>query len=152
VPARLHLYPDRPDLRAVLEVDGRALTVIVAHPPPPRRHRDGLYVNPGTAAQVAALTALAAGDGPALLLGDLNLTPLHAGYGGLRRAGLRDAFAEAGRGFGFTLPRRWRRLPLVPFARIDYVWHTAHLAASRAWVGPDAGSDHLPVCARLHWR
>ena len=150
--AQLHLYPDRPDLRAVLAVDGRALTVIVAHPPPPRLHPGGFYPNRSTAAQVAALTALTAGDGATLLLGDLNLTPLHAGYGDLRRAGLRDAFGEAGRGFGFTLPRRWQGLPLLPFVRVDYVWHTAHLGAARAWLGPDAGSDHLPVCARLHWR
>jgi vancomycin resistance protein VanJ len=34
-------------------------------------------------------------------------------------------------------------------ARVDYIWHTPDLVALEAWVGADAGSDHLPVLARL---
>jgi vancomycin resistance protein VanJ len=40
---------------------------------------------------------------------------------------------------------------LVPLVRIDYVWYTDDFRATRAWVGPDAGSDHLPVLAELVW-
>jgi endonuclease/exonuclease/phosphatase (EEP) superfamily protein YafD len=35
--------------------------------------------------------------------------------------------------------------------RIDYIWYTGDFRAARAWVGPDAGSDHLPVLAKLVW-
>lgn len=31
----------------------------------------------------------------------------------------------------------------------DYIWVTPDLAVESAWVGQDAGSDHLPVFARL---
>ena len=102
-----------------------------------------------------------AADPPAVLLGDLNLTARHPVYARLRGAGLRDAFRDAGRGRGATLPMRpghsgrlrrgWRgpRPGPVPLLRVDYVWHTPDLGALDCWVGPDAGSDHLPVLARL---
>jgi hypothetical protein len=32
---------------------------------------------------------------------------------------------------------------------VDYVWHTAHFRATDSWIGPSAGSDHLPVLAEL---
>jgi endonuclease/exonuclease/phosphatase family metal-dependent hydrolase len=70
-----------------------------------------------------------------------------------------DAFAAAGSGRGWTLPRRVGRssrfnhamhwLPLRPVARIDYIWCTPGIAVEAAWLGPDAGSDHLPVLARI---
>ncbi len=41
------------------------------------------------------------------------------------------------------------RLPLV---RIDYVFHSADLAAVATRVGPDGGSDHLPVIADLAFK
>jgi endonuclease/exonuclease/phosphatase (EEP) superfamily protein YafD len=33
--------------------------------------------------------------------------------------------------------------------RFDHIWHTADLETVEAWVGPDAGSDHAPVLARI---
>jgi endonuclease/exonuclease/phosphatase (EEP) superfamily protein YafD len=35
--------------------------------------------------------------------------------------------------------------------RIDHILYTDHFVAQRAWVGPNAGSDHLPVLAELAW-
>jgi endonuclease/exonuclease/phosphatase family metal-dependent hydrolase len=74
-------------------------------------------------------------------------------------AGLVDAFAAAGAGRGWTLPRRvgnaarsqlgLRRVPLRPVARVDYIWCTPDVQPETAWVGDDGGSDHLPVGARL---
>jgi endonuclease/exonuclease/phosphatase (EEP) superfamily protein YafD len=40
-------------------------------------------------------------------------------------------------------------LPLLPMLRVDYIWHTESLRALQAWVGADAGSDHLPVLAKF---
>src|SRR5688500_248378 len=39
------------------------------------------------------------------------------------------------------------RLPPPPLPRIDDVWISDHWQPLDAWVGGDAGSDHLPVLA-----
>ncbi len=158
--ALLPLNPERPDLWAVLDVGGRDVTVIVAHPPPPRLARTGFARRPGAEAQVSGLLDLVdENEGPLLLLGDLNATRMHGLYRRLEGAGLRDAFREAGEGPGFTEPVRLEWLVrrgvslgeflVRPLWRIDYVWVSAGWLLSEAWVGPDAGSDHLPVLARL---
>jgi endonuclease/exonuclease/phosphatase (EEP) superfamily protein YafD len=77
----------------------------------------------------------------------------------LEEAGLRDAYRVAGDGGGFTAPTRLETLarsdlplgdlPIPPLLRIDYVWVSAQWRVSDAWVGDSAGSDHLPVLARL---
>lgn len=156
---QLALYPDRPDLRVVVDVDGIRLTVLVAHPPPPRLQRSGIRFDPATVRQLDALARLAVEHAPTVLLGDLNLTHRNPAYARFAAAGLADAFAVAGTGRGWTLPRRvgqaasfdhgLHALPLRPVARVDYIWYTSALQAEAAWVGPDGGSDHLPVLARL---
>jgi len=95
-----------------------------------------------------------------ILAGDFNMTDRCAHY---RRvtANYRDAFHDAGWGFGFTfpdfsspnaLPRGLPRvaLPLPLLTRIDYVFYSEHFQAAEALVWPSAGgSDHRPVLARL---
>jgi vancomycin resistance protein VanJ len=159
---QLRLYPARPDLRAILDVDGVRLQVLVAHPPPPRLQRSGIRFDPVALRQLEALARLAVEHAPAVLLGDLNLTRRNPVYARFAAAGLADAFAVAGVGRGWTLPRRLGQaagfdhglhaLPLRPVARVDYIWYTSALQAEAAWVGPDGGSDHLPVLARLALR
>jgi endonuclease/exonuclease/phosphatase (EEP) superfamily protein YafD len=93
-------------------------------------------------------------------VGDFNFTPRHPLYRHLRLLGLRDAFGVAGQGRGPTLPvhigpaswvsERLHWVPLRPVVRIDFIWYTAPMVAQAAWVGPDGGSDHLPVLARVH--
>jgi vancomycin resistance protein VanJ len=156
---RLDFYPARPDLKVVVRVDDLPLTLVVVHPPPPHLRRRGLVFDPAAIDQLRSAASLAAASAPAVLLGDFNMTARHAAYAFFQRAGLRDAFGDVGRGHGRTLPTRLgytrplrRPLPwlrLVPVARVDYIWHTRELRAEAAWVGPDAGSDHLPVLARL---
>jgi vancomycin resistance protein VanJ len=82
-------------------------------------------------------------DGPTILLCDCNLTETSQAYAQLA-AQLRDSFREAGWGFGNTYPAS----PL-PLLRYDYIWHSDELRAEAAEVRPAAGSDHLPVLARL---
>jgi endonuclease/exonuclease/phosphatase (EEP) superfamily protein YafD len=156
---QLSLYPARPDLRVVVEFGGVPLSVVVAHPPPPRLIGIRVGFDPAALAQLDALASIALERGPGILLGDFNMTRRHPVYARFIAAGLIDAFAVAGTGRGWTLPRRLGHakrfkhhlhgLPLVPVARVDYVWFTRHLQAEAAWVGGDAGSDHLPVLARL---
>jgi endonuclease/exonuclease/phosphatase family metal-dependent hydrolase len=41
-------------------------------------------------------------------------------------------------------------VPLPPVGRVDYIWVTPEFDLQRAWVGrTNAGSDHLPVLARV---
>jgi vancomycin resistance protein VanJ len=155
----LDLHPGRPDLHAVVATPDGDLAVIVAHPPPPRFGRNRLRASLLTAEQIAGIAAAASGGQPAVLLTDFNRVGWQAAYRQLRDAGLIDAFGAAGRGPGFTLPTRLSHLayrghplgglPLPPLLRVDYVWHTPHFRARRAWLGAHAGSDHLPVLAEL---
>ncbi len=155
---QLHLSPDRPDLRVVIDVDGAPVTVIVAHPRPPRVRLTGMVFDPVTRDQIDGLARLAVSGPPSIVVGDFNMTARHGRYADWISVGLIDAFRAIRRG-GATLPVRVGRsvrmkdrlagFPLLPLVRVDYIWHTDHLVAQAAWLGDDAGSDHLPVLARL---
>ena len=84
------------------------------------------------------------GDLPILVGGDFNTPPESPHLVGLlREAGLRDAFAEAGWGYGFSRPVGF------PWVRIDDLLASRPWVVARCWAGPDVGSDHLPVLAEL---
>lgn len=159
-------------LHATLNVDGSPLSVLVvrAHPPRLGGYVDRYGFQSWNSGQVVAEVAttdepsvyiphldrsVAATQEPTLLMTDLNITDQGADYRRYRRAGLTDAFRAAGRGYGLTFPARaggWRDLPGLPLVRIDYVWVTDEFVVTDAWVGADAGSDHLPVLARVVWQ
>jgi endonuclease/exonuclease/phosphatase (EEP) superfamily protein YafD len=156
---QLELYPGRPDLGVMVDVGGTAVQVLVAHPPPPRLSGGRFAFDALAVSQLETLAGLALQHSPGVLLGDLNMTPRNPLYARFVAAGLVDAFATAGAGRGWTLPRRvgqtsrfrhgLHRVPLRPVARVDYIWCTPDVHVDAAWVGDDAGSDHLPVLARL---
>jgi endonuclease/exonuclease/phosphatase (EEP) superfamily protein YafD len=54
-----------------------------------------------------------------------------------------DAFSEAGWGWGLTKQTKWFGV------RIDHVIYGNRWKCRKCWVGPDVGSDHLPVIAEL---
>lgn len=83
-------------------------------------------------------------DRPAIVLGDLNLTPYSPAFSRFEdAAGVRDVMDG----------RRWRptwRAGFWPLAlRIDHVLASAGICVEQAEVGPSIGSDHRPVLARL---
>lgn len=144
----IHLRTSLLSLRATLYVNGTPVTVISAHPPPPSLSGAG-YSARGNA-DTADLADMITAGGPGLLLGDFNATDQSSAHALIRETGLYDAFREAGWGYGPTWPSRaGGREYFPPVVRIDYIWHTDHFRATRAWVGGDAGSDHLPVLAAL---
>jgi endonuclease/exonuclease/phosphatase family metal-dependent hydrolase len=155
----LDLHPGRPDLQATINCPLGEVTIIVAHPPPPRFGRNRIVQTALANEQIARIAAVATRGHPAILLTDFNRVGWQAGYRQLRGSGLIDAFGEVGQGPGFTLPTRWSHLayrghplgeiPLPPLLRVDYVWHTAHFRALESWIGDHGGSDHLPVLATL---
>lgn len=84
---------------------------------------------------------------PYIVAGDFNFSDQNRLYDRLA-ASMRDAFMDAGMGFGWT----WRAgmgestHRLIPtLARLDYVWHSAGIRSVAAEVGAGVGSDHYPV-------
>lgn len=159
---QLHFHEVRPDLKTVINIAGNDLTLIIAHPPPPKPHWRGLKFDNQTWQQITALAEEAVNQKPAVLLGDFNMADWWGEYSYLRSKGLKDAFQVAGRKGGHTLPTRvgpWKRmlainrllsrLTLYPLLRVDYIWYTEPLHCLDSWVGEDTGSDHLPVLANL---
>lgn len=148
---QLHYNEDRPDLRVTLDVEGKPLHVIAAHPCPPRFYNMRYHFTPATMRQFDSLTEACSSGEPTLLLGDFNMIERHTFYERFVKLGMIDAFRSVSNGRGYTLPQRIRGVRSIPFLRIDYVWHSSHFKALDAWVGQDAGSDHLPVLSRLEW-
>ena len=82
-------------------------------------------------------------DDPLIIMCDCNFTDTSETYAQMRRV-MSDSFHEAGWGFGHTFRGRF-----FPVGRIDYIWHTEDIKTVQAYVGREAGSDHLPVIAKL---
>jgi endonuclease/exonuclease/phosphatase family metal-dependent hydrolase len=96
---------------------------------------------------------------PILVMGDFNMTDQNPGYQLLTQV-VRDAYREAGWGFGFTFPnphRADRPLSLgpvsvpAPLVRIDYIFHSAQLLSEQAHAICQGGSDHCYVVAQLSY-
>lgn len=147
-----------PAIHAVLQVHDVITHVLVAHPAPPGvawtsalRLPAGLDVE-ANQRQIADIARRAAGlEGPVIVLGDLNMTDQTRAYAQLSGI-MKDAFREAGWGFGFTFPRGRRIGPFPipgPLARLDYVFHSDDLYAEWARVNCKTQSDHCYLTAEL---
>ncbi len=96
-------------------------------------------------AQLAAMGELAADETrPIIVAGDLNTTPWSHGFRALvKPRGLRDS--ATGRGVQAT----WNARLWAPRIPIDHVLVSPEIGVQSRRVGPDVGSDHLPVEASL---
>jgi endonuclease/exonuclease/phosphatase (EEP) superfamily protein YafD len=93
---------------------------------------------------IAARLSAEAADGRTILAGDLNCSPWSPAFARLLREG-RLADSAPGRGFATT----WlSRIPLFGLA-IDHILIGNGIVVRERRVGPDVGSDHLPVIADL---
>lgn len=126
-----------PTIIAEVETDAGLLTLVGTHPLPPvsarySRLRDEQLTRLGD--RVLDVGA------PVLLLGDLNATPWsHAFRDLLDRAGLRDSE----RGFG--VQPTWPAGNLLLGVPIDHALHSPDIVIRDRRIGPDVGSDHLPL-------
>ena len=83
---------------------------------------------------------------PPILAGDFNM-PVDSTIYRRYWAEFRNAFSDAGLGFGYT---EWPQMRGRLFGvRIDHVLTGPGWRCRRCWVGPDVGSDHLPLLADL---
>ena len=99
-------------------------------------------------AQLHLLGELAANsDVPLVMAGDFNATKDHAPLAALLDSGLRDAYTEAGTGFGATWPQ-WGG-PAFPLMRLDHVLVSDTVTVMSAQVQQNPGSDHRRLAVEL---
>lgn len=91
--------------------------------------------------------------GPVIVAGDLNSPDSSLVCAALREAGLHDAFAERGTGYGYTYGQLLlqHRLPWVQLSwmRIDHIMPSSHFETEHCETGTGRASDHRPVVADL---
>lgn len=126
----------RPRIVAKLNVEGQELTCIVVHPLVPLgpwfKHRNNEFIElANEASQIS---------GNKILVGDLNCSPWSSYFKDLaEHGGLKDS--EPGFGAQATWPT-FVRVPLIP---IDHCLTSDSITTLKRRVGPNIGSDHLPV-------
>ncbi|MFT3956247.1 MAG: endonuclease/exonuclease/phosphatase family protein [Piscinibacter sp.] len=84
---------------------------------------------------------------PLVLAGDLNAPDSSPVLARLRDAGLRDSFASAGFGYGYSFGHSLRTR--FSFLRIDHVMVSAQIGVNQCFVGGSQASAHRPVIADL---
>ena len=84
----------------------------------------------------------------AILAGDFN-TPRDSSICREAWGGYRNAFSTSGFGFGNTIRPRVHGCRFG--IRIDHVLTGTNWWPRNCWVGPDIGSEHLPLVADLVW-
>ncbi len=133
-------------LETVLDVNGRAVHVVNAHfntldiqgtASPGLKASERFRLNSRARWFVTniVLDIVNGTNDPVIVCGDFNTPPRGTLYDALRSR-LTDSFAVAGWGSGFTYSAT------LPVIRIDYVWTTDPLRATRAFVPDARASDH----------
>lgn len=102
--------------------------------------------------QAATLSALVRQERePVIIAGDLNSPDASLACTMLREAGLHDAFAEAGRGYGYTYGHLLLRHRLAwlkaSWMRIDHIMLSSVIRSYTCRVGGKIASEHRPVIA-----
>ncbi|MFM8734382.1 MAG: endonuclease/exonuclease/phosphatase family protein [Pirellulales bacterium] len=130
-----------PSILATLSHPSGRLRLVATHPMPPW---NGHYAALMRDQFDAVAAAVVASDVPCIVMGDLNATPWSHAFRRLTaRSGLRDS--SLGRGIQPT----WNVRLWAPRIPIDHVLVPDEVTVLRRAVGPDVGSDHLPVEAEL---
>lgn len=127
--------------RIMIDWRGTPVTVLGVHLNWPMGPRNSDYRN----RELDAVVGLGkAQRGPLLIAGDFNLTPWSEYFSdALEQSGLHDAAV------GFGLARSWPAQFVPVGIRIDHCLLSRHWRARSASIGPDLGSDHLPIVAEV---
>jgi endonuclease/exonuclease/phosphatase family metal-dependent hydrolase len=133
-------YEPRGALRVAITAPWGAMQVV-------NTHLDASREDQWRAQEVRGVLAVAdsmrARGGLLLVGGDFNSEPSSAVQAELRRGGLRDAWAECGRGDSLTYPAN------RPVKRIDYLYLTGATRCVEARVLATEASDHRPLFVRV---
>jgi endonuclease/exonuclease/phosphatase (EEP) superfamily protein YafD len=135
------LGTELPTIVASVELDGVALGVMITHPLPPVSARAVALHDIQFDAVAARARTLAP---PLLITGDFNATPWSRAFTRLRE---RSETCDTRAGFGLqaSFPANsW--LLRIP---IDHVLASCRIGVRDRRIGPDVGSDHLPVILDL---
>jgi vancomycin resistance protein VanJ len=147
-------------VRCVVDVRGRELDLVTVHFESPRNGLNAAR-NEGLdgvgewrrnyqerLAQARALARdLRRSWRPMIVAGDLNAPQLSPVIRALLGIGLRDAFASAGRGYGYTYGHALR--VGFSFLRIDHILVSPELGVTDCHAGNREASEHRPVIADL---
>ena len=129
-----------PSLVMELEDEGKRLTVVATHPPPPMSSQTAAIWQK----QFIEISKFASAINHDLIVaGDLNATPWCHGMR-LLQTGSGLEFRTA----GAVWPPTWG-LNLPMMIPIDHVLVKGELSIMQRTIGPDVGSDHRPVLVRL---
>ncbi len=127
---------------AVVEVNGARIGIGAAHPVPPISKDYSAARNLGFEQLVGELARLPRSR---VVLADLNATQWSAAF---RRLLADSSMRDGCEGFGFQ--GSWPAvLPALLRIPIDHVLVSEDLVVTRRELGPDVGSDHLPVVAEF---
>lgn len=140
------LTPGIPAISAEIELGGRPAALLGVHTLPPVRadyaaRRDAQLAAAGR----WALAQRAAGRAP-IVLGDLNASPFSAP---LRALVAEADLVDSQRGLG--LQTSWPAGQALLQIAIDHCLHDGALVAVSRALGPELGSDHLPLLVALAW-
>jgi endonuclease/exonuclease/phosphatase (EEP) superfamily protein YafD len=127
-----------PHIEAQAAWQGRRVNLLAVHPMPPL----SAHFHAERNAKLARWASSATASGlPAIIAGDLNATPWSTAFNDLDALGMRRAT-----GLAPTWPTLLQGASGIPIDHVLANHHWARIASAR---GPDLGSDHLPVIARL---
>ncbi len=143
---REELVEGIPALAAEVDAGGRRLAVLAVHTLPPVSAGYAARRDEALAAVAGWVAAQRAEGRTPVIVGDLNATPFSAP---LRRLLAATGLVDSLRGFG--VQASWPVGRPLPLLAIDHCLHDAALAATSRALGPDLGSDHLPLAVDLAW-
>jgi endonuclease/exonuclease/phosphatase (EEP) superfamily protein YafD len=130
-----------PTIVAEIETRGVTATVLLTHPMPPMDGASQAEQGRHLAALAGYVTSL---RGPLIVAGDLNATPWSRFFKRLvGTTGLCDSRAGFGYQGSYPASSALLRIP------IDHVLVSCDIAVRDRRIGPDVGSDHLPVIVDL---
>ncbi|MEM9067240.1 MAG: endonuclease/exonuclease/phosphatase family protein [Myxococcota bacterium] len=144
-PPDTHAPMGNPCAFARIAHEGRAIDILGVHPSPPFNVR-------AAAAHLMQLGAIEnwvrESDGPLVAAGDFNASEWSR-FSTVLSDRMDDAWDLARSGWGPTWPngRSW-----LPGIRLDHIYISKELTATRVFRGRGRGTDHRPVIADLAWR
>ncbi|SFR52472.1 Uncharacterized conserved protein YafD, endonuclease/exonuclease/phosphatase (EEP) superfamily [Robiginitalea myxolifaciens] len=133
-------YPDIPSIEAEIRTPSGPLTLIATHPLPPLSQNQFELRNKQLSFIARRLGEL---GGRVMVLGDLNLSSFSSHFEVLETGGFRDSR----KGFGVlpTWPANYTWLGTT----IDHALVAGNLKVIDRRVGPNIGSDHLPIIIQV---